>query len=207
MALLGATSLTGCNSIPSFISSGTKSIFNMATSPVSWTKDTTVIEGTLRVTNSTVSPGGSLPFSQTFASRPASVSIDNSFVTVAADTLPTVPITVPNTLATDIQFQPATISEPLMRAHTHNYQFHSTPGTRGPGAAARGAAGSPATTGSTGSGGSHDHTYSRLHTHQIPSVGSHGHPSVNIGFHTHPSNPVSVDFRINYVDMIICTKD
>ena len=55
MALLGVTSLTGCNSIPQFIAgtadvgaSASRTVFRMATSPVSWTKDTAAFDGMLK---------------------------------------------------------------------------------------------------------------------------------------------------------------
>jgi hypothetical protein len=209
MAVLGATSLTGCSSLPSFISSGSKMIFNMATSPINWTKDTSVIEGTLRVTNGTVSPGGSLPFSQTFASRPASVSASPNTTDITVNTVPTVPITVPNSNASDAQVQPFTLSIPTMRAHTHGYTFRSPASVRTPGGSLRGGAASTVSTGNSGSGNAHGHTINRLHVHTIPFIGSHGHPAPG-GFgipHGHPEGSVSVDFSVNYVDMIICTKD
>ena len=40
MALLGATTLTGCNSIPDFISTGTVTSFAQAAAPTSWTRVT-----------------------------------------------------------------------------------------------------------------------------------------------------------------------
>jgi hypothetical protein len=211
MAVLGATSLTGCSSLPSFISSGSKMIFNMATSPINWTKDTSVIEGTLRVTNGTVSPGGSFPFSSIFASRPASVSASPNTTDITVNTVPTVPITVPNSGAPDAQVQPFTLSLPTMRAHTHSYIFYTTanPSGRAPGASLRAGAATLLSTGNSGSGNAHDHTINRLHQHTIPSIGSHNHPSPG-GFgitHGHSAESVSVDFRVNYVDMIICTKD
>jgi hypothetical protein len=41
MAVLGATTLTGCNSIPSFIGAGSETIFTQSAAPTSWTRVTT----------------------------------------------------------------------------------------------------------------------------------------------------------------------
>jgi hypothetical protein len=41
MAVLGATNLTGCNSIPDFIPTGTLTTFAQAAAPTSWTRNTT----------------------------------------------------------------------------------------------------------------------------------------------------------------------
>ena len=40
MAVLGATNLTGCNSIPDFIAGGSVALFFQAAAPTSWTKST-----------------------------------------------------------------------------------------------------------------------------------------------------------------------
>jgi hypothetical protein len=43
MAVLGTTSLTGCNSIPDFIGTGSVTIFTQTAAPTSWTRVTTEI--------------------------------------------------------------------------------------------------------------------------------------------------------------------
>jgi microcystin-dependent protein len=62
MAILGLTSLTGCNSIPDFIETGTPMVFHQTTAPTSWTKSTTHDNKALRVVNGTITTGGSSPF-------------------------------------------------------------------------------------------------------------------------------------------------
>jgi len=54
MALLGATTLTGCNSIPDFIATGSVTIFTQTAAPTSWTRVTsdTADNRMLRVINS-----------------------------------------------------------------------------------------------------------------------------------------------------------
>jgi hypothetical protein len=77
MAVLGATSLTGCNSIPDFIAAGSRMLFEQSTAPTSWTKDTTSHNNkALRVVTGTAAPGGSTAFSTIFASRAVSGTIN-----------------------------------------------------------------------------------------------------------------------------------
>lgn len=81
MAVLGSTSLTGCNSIPDFIAAGTLMLFQQTAAPTSWTKDTTSHNNkALRVVTGTASPGGTTAFTSVFTSRtPAgSVSVSGS---------------------------------------------------------------------------------------------------------------------------------
>jgi hypothetical protein len=69
MAILGGTTLTGCNSIPSFIPAGTLVLFEQSTAPSSWTRSTGILgggTGTLRVVSGTVGSGGTLNFPDTF---------------------------------------------------------------------------------------------------------------------------------------------
>ena len=92
MAILGSTTLTGCNSIPDFIASGSLMLFKQSTAPTSWVKQTTHNDKTLRVVSGTVSPGGSIAFSSAFPSAstvpisaPVSVtgSVGNTTLTIA----------------------------------------------------------------------------------------------------------------------------
>jgi hypothetical protein len=69
MAVLGATNLTGCNSIPDFIGTGSIWVFHQTSAPASWTKITSLDNRALRVTNGSITDGGSNPFTGTFAGR------------------------------------------------------------------------------------------------------------------------------------------
>jgi hypothetical protein len=69
MAVLGSTSLTGCNSIPDFIAGGSLMLFQQTTAPTNWTKGTTHNNKALRVVTGTATPGGSTAFTTVFASR------------------------------------------------------------------------------------------------------------------------------------------
>jgi hypothetical protein len=76
MAILGSTSLTGCNSIPDFIAAGTLMLFQQTTAPTSWTKDTTSHNNkALRVVTGTASSGGTTAFTTVFASRTPSGTV------------------------------------------------------------------------------------------------------------------------------------
>jgi len=59
MAILGNTTLTGCNSIPDFIAAGSLMMFQQTASPTSWTKQTTHNNKALRVVSGTAGTGGS----------------------------------------------------------------------------------------------------------------------------------------------------
>jgi hypothetical protein len=86
MAILGATTLTGCNSIPDFIATSTASAFQQTNAPTSWTKDTGINESTLRVVNGTASSGGTANFSAVFTTRTVGGSVDNT--TLATTQIP-----------------------------------------------------------------------------------------------------------------------
>jgi hypothetical protein len=133
MAILGATTLTGCNSIPDFIPSGTLVLFEQETTPPSWTRSTGILgggNGTLRVTNGTVGSGGTVDFTNAFNTKSSSGSI-------AAHTLATTQIP----------------------SHTHGNASTSIQHAFNPlgGSSVRVYAGS---IGLTGGGGSHSHPFS-----------------------------------------------
>jgi hypothetical protein len=87
MAILGATTLTGCNSIPDFIATSTKTIYRGTSAPTGWTKLTDIDNCCLRVVASgALSPGGSNPFTDTFTTRSMSGTIGGS--TLATSQIP-----------------------------------------------------------------------------------------------------------------------
>jgi hypothetical protein len=92
MALLGATSLTGCSKIPNFIAAGSLMMFQQTNAPVNWTKQTTHNDKSLRVVSGTASSGGTSAFTTVFASR-----------------------TVPGTMGD------TTLTTPQIPSHVHGY--------------------------------------------------------------------------------------
>lgn len=223
MATLGITTLSGCNSIPSFIASGSKMIFRNATTPVSWTKDTTVNQGMLRVINGvTLSPGGSLTFPQVFTGpKSYSAPIGLSGVSFPGN-LPLVNATSPTTTSTDSALaqtavQPTTLTTPQLVAHTHPY---ITPNP-GPTVTALFQATDPIAPTTSASAGTFQPAGGDLaHNHSISSAGPHFHQATVSGQHTHTiafpqqhNHTVSAPqlttgpFAVSYTDIIIATKD
>ncbi len=147
MAVLGSTSLTGCNAIPDFIASGSLMLFQQTSAPTGWTKQTTHNDKALRVVTGTATPGGSTVFTSVFASRTPAGTISVSGGSVGNTTLTT----------------------PEIPSHTHGGGVSFSPGTRlitgpdtpNPAYTAPGqAAVNAASTGPAGGGGAHSHPFS-----------------------------------------------
>jgi hypothetical protein len=155
MAVLGATNLTGCNSIPDFIAGGSLVLFQQTTAPTSWTKQTTHDNKALRVVSGTATPGGSTAFSTVFASRPVSGTVGNH-----------------------------TLTTPQIPSHNHpnGSEYVNVTGVGNP---------SP----------SHPATPGTLAV--APTTGNTG----GDGVHAHPFSATALDFAVQYVDVIICSKN
>ena len=147
MAVLGATNLTGCNSIPDFIAGGSLVTFQQTSAPTSWTKQTSHNNKALRVVSGTAGSGGSTAFTSVFASR----TISNH-----------------------------TLNSGELASHTHSvhtkYLAVVTPGGTG--------------TLCDGNGGTFV---------GVPATGATGGNS--------PHGHGSLDFAVQYVDLIICSKN
>ena len=154
MSLLGATTLTGCNSIPDFIAGGSLVLFQQTTAPTSWTKQTTHDNKALRVVSGTATPGGSTAFTSVFASREVAGTVGNH-----------------------------TLTTPQIPSHDHSNgsSYVNVVGISDPtpsnGGNSRNVGGN--NTGSTGSD----------------------------GVHSHPFSATALDFAVQYVDVIICSKN
>lgn len=216
MAVLGATSLTGCSSIPSFIATGSRMVFEQTAAPTSWTKETNAAfnDVALRAVTGAVSSGGSTPFVTVFPNSPRGLAA--------------VPLTGPSGLSVNqsgtilsvnqgpslVQLTAHPLSAPEIPAHTHPYQQRST-GQNANAAgqlATRSADAVPATqvtipaSGDAGSGTAHPHGVpDNFHAHPID-TGNHFHPT-NEASHSHSFTMTARDFRLLYMDVIICTKD
>lgn len=217
MAILGTTTLIGCNSIPQFIGTGTTMVFHQTNAPTSWTKRTEADfnDIALRVI------GG--PDNTSFSPR---VGTGFTSVFIAAKGLTTVPlnvnpaaITIENTSgylttqasgsAASISLTPSTTTN--LRAHTHPYALCPTTltgadGVAQPQRAPAGTALVPVTSGpGTGQNGQHNHGVTDgQHNHPI-SPGIHNHDVSDPG-HTHIFTMTQRDFALTYVDVILCTK-
>jgi hypothetical protein len=225
MALLGATTLTGCSSIPGFISSGSKLIFENATPPTSWTKDTTHNNKALRVVNTaSLTPGGTTAFTSVFT---GSRAVQGTVVQAATGM--TVNQSVDNATGQIVSMPAAQTANVTVDGHilqlvqmaTHNHTFvargnpnytnttqrsptspqASTTLARTPGQAFQ-----TRTSGPTGQGGSHGHGASdQTHTHALGG-GAHNH-GLSATQHNHTFTGTAQNFAVNYVDLIIAIKD
>jgi hypothetical protein len=223
MAVLSIDTLTGCSSIPSFLG-GTSdtpanpsiTIFHNTTAPTNWTKNTSasINDIALRVIGGAegvgVSTGGSLPFTTVFSPKTSPIT-STTEVSGASITPNTTGIPSPtlNTVASSVVLDGATLSLAQTPAHTHSYVLFggAAPATVAVGAIpAGGAASTPFTSGSGGGPGGHSHTSPiGPHAHPISDPG-HTHPLNSQGPHSH-SFTLSQNFNIDYVDVIIATKD
>ncbi len=152
MAVLGSASLTGCNSIPDFIATGSLMLFQQSTAPINWTKQTTHNDKALRVVSGTATPGGTFSFSSVFTNR-------------------TITGTVGNT----------TLSTPQIPSHTHTI-------------------GNFTATGSSGFGEGPGNT-------DLQPGGGQSGATGGGGSHTHPFSGGQLSFAVQYVDVIICSKN
>lgn len=202
MALLSGTVLTNCYYIPEFIGSGSKMMFENASAPTSWTKDTTYNNSALRVVNGTIGNGGSTAFttiltnasvSGTVASVQSGTTFNQNLSGATIAQSSAVPGTTPGALA----------SAP---PHTHSYtSIIYSPGSAG-GATNIRYNRSTQIMGTAGSSQQHSHTFTLgAHNHTITDV-QHGH-TVTESNHDHPYTSTAQNFNVFYRDVILATKD
>lgn len=231
MAILGSTTLTGCDSIPGFIAGGSRMIFNLSTAPTSWTKitDASYSNKMLRViggaNGTALSPGGSLSFTSTFTTRgasPTQLSTQQSSANIQS-------ISQANTISGNSSSEPfgysvdnVTLSVPEMRAHTHPYQRGNYQALNLATAGTQGAPlGNPSVTNNANTSYTPPDSLpasSYQHTHGLSETPhSHGWSPISPGYqHNHPAPPSTVhhhtadvytrDFSLTYVDIIVCEK-
>ena len=158
-------------------SSGTKMLFQQTAAPTGWTKDTSHNDKALRITSGTVGTGGSVAFETAFASQTPSGSVSTSVSGTVANT----------TLS---------ISQIPSHTHTGNVDLRtnweagtSSQSPVGTGNARYdGSGSSPSfTTDATGGGGAHNHGWS--------------------GSATSTFTGTAINLDVQFVDVIICTKD
>jgi len=155
MAVLGSTSLTGCNSIPDFIGTGSLMLFQQSTAPINWTKQTTHNDKALRVVTGTATPGGTFSFSSVFTTRTWSGTVGNT-----------------------------TLSTPQIPSHTHPYTHPVQP--------------SIALVG---------RNYPKTPTIDDAIVSGNSNNTGGGGSHNHSATATSASFVVQYVDVIICSKN
>lgn len=184
------------------IPTGTKMLFVQTAAPTGWVKDTTHNDKALRLVNGTVTTGGTNTFSSTFA------TINSSAVTLTAAQIP----------AHTHSFSSITGSE--NQAHNHGVSASGTTDTQGNhahnygysvGAGGTGVAtgnGTRDSTAATDAAGNHAHNWSfsvtsgtenQSHNHNFSGTTDNG--TGGAGSHLH-----TTDLRVQYVDVIICTR-
>jgi len=168
MAVLGSTSLTGCNSIPDFIAAGSLMLFQQTSAPTGWTKQTTHNDKALRVVTGSVAPGGTFTFSAVFTDRTPTGTVGNT--TLSTPQIPSHNHTGGASFPGAIGFPVQTFPEAGSPNPSGFYPGYTAPNAK---------FSAPASTGSTGGGGAHSH----------PFTGS------------------SLSFSVQYVDLIICSKN
>ena len=232
MAILGATSLTGCDSIPDFIGANSRMVFHQNSAPaVSWTKETDVAFNNIALRVIGGSDGTALsprsngsPFTTVFIatkgltvplnSNPAAITIQSAsgYITAPGPQGSTVNRTSSNGSAVSA-VSATTITAPTMRTHFHPYTrapatLNPASGVSQPQRAPEITTLVPLTSGPAPSpaGGSHTHTVSDdQHNHPM-SPGAHAHPVTDPG-HNHTFTMTQRNFDITYVDIIICRKN
>ena len=176
MAVLGSTSLTGCNSIPAFIAAGTVAIFRQSAAPSSWSKDTSNHNNKcLRCVTGTASSGGNVAFTSAFNQKGVSGNVSTN-------------------VSTNVSVSVGNHTLSLSRIPSHSHPNGAT-GNQNINAAQPGNQGMQRTTSTnTGNAGSNQ---------------AHSHPGGGNASSNASSNfsGSSIDLRVQYVDVIQCSKN
>jgi hypothetical protein len=186
------------------IPSGTAMLFVQTSAPTGWTKSTTHNDKALRVVSGSVSTGGTVGFTTAFASKSVAGSISST--TQGGSVSTSVSGSVSGSVGS------TTLSTSEMPSHGHTATdngvgitvYDSSVAGGGPyGTVARAAtqsAGAGLTINNTGGGGSHNHSWSGSFSGSASSTftgSSHGHTFTG----------TAIDLAVQYVDVIIATKN
>lgn len=203
---------------------GTALVFAQTAAPTGWTKSTTHDNKALRVVTGAASSGGSVAFTTAFASQSvsgtiASTTATNQNTTAAGSVSTSVSGSNTGTTATGTVGS-TTLSSTQIPSHNHQSVVNAASGnvTWGSGGTISGvnasayASGTGAYTSSTGGGGSHNHSLTMdSHTHTWSGSASssftgtaHTHTQ---DAHNHTFSGTAINLAVQYVDVIIATKD
>jgi len=200
---VGTIGSTGFSSFPS----GTAMVFAQTSAPTGWTKSTTHNDKALRVVSGTASSGGSTAFSTVFAAR----TIATANLPAHTHSVPTHTHTFSATSGTESADHTHTVSGTTASSGAH---FH-TMGTNnalnaGSGASANLIPGGSNDYGTTTTDGVHTHTFSAtssgrsaVHTHTVSGT-TNASSASDTGS---TGSGTALDFAVQYVDVIIATKD
>jgi len=199
---------TGTSPIPS----GSAMLFVQTAAPTGWTKSTTHDNKALRVVSGAASSGGSVAFTTAFASQGVAGTIGNTTATNQATTATNQNTTAGGSVSTSVSgsVSGTTLSTGEMPSHAHSISNMSTAGVpNGAFNTAWVAAGTYGTNAEGGSG-SHSHGWSgsgsssftgTAHTH---TQNSHNHTQ---DAHNHSFTGTAINLAVQYVDVIVATKD
>ena len=223
MAVLGATTLTGCEFIEQFLG-GTdpitgepyRCVFNSTNPSVSWTKETSLVynNAALRVTTGDgYDTGGSAAFT-TVLSSGKSIGLSIQQRTVGPTLNVTLNPSPANVTATAASLYPGgapvTVGSSTLAdlpLHTHNFNRHETiPMTPAAPQRVNATLSAARQTGDRGGSIQHAHNINaNPHTHGI--TGTHTHTVTGSHGHTPPGPGTQENFAVLYRDVIIARKD
>ena len=190
---------------------GTALLFQQTAAPTGWTKSTTHDNKALRVVNGTASSGGSVAFTTAFASQAVSGSIGNTTATNQAQTATNIAQTQGGSvsLSGGGSVSAHTLSTPEIPSHTHSYTGQAANQGINNNSSVQGGSNTGLTTGATGGGGGHSHgftnpTYSFSGSSHNHTQNSHNHTQ---DAHNHTFTGTAINLAVQYVDVIIATKD
>lgn len=196
--------LTNVTSIPSFIATGTRMIFEQTAAPTSWVKETTLGNNrSLRVTTGTAAPGGTVAFDTVFV---AARAVTGTNVAVAAGGAVAQNVSAGSVVSNGANIDANSLSVAQLASHTHGYTRNSL-NLRGT-PLAQGAAQvcvAPEigdTTGGNGSNGAHGHG-SPAHGHGFTHL-QHAHGFTGTS-HNHTWSG-STNLDVLYLDVIVAAK-
>lgn len=208
------------------IPAGTAMLFVQTAAPTGWTKSATHNNKALRVVSGTASSGGSVAFTTAFASQ--AVSGTNSSYTLTTTDIPghTHSFSYSGTtslMSNDHTHYTSGTTGTVSADHNHSISGNTNLVTNFPGGAS--AANGAQTAGNTGGtqvtfsgttgGASANHTHSfgatsggvsANHSHTFSGSGTTGSTGSS-GGHTHTFTGTAIDLAVQYVDVIIATKD
>jgi hypothetical protein len=193
----GGVNVTGTVTATTFsgawanIPAGTVMLFVQTSAPTGWTKSTAHNDKALRVVSGSASSGGSVAFTTAFASQAVTG-------TVASYTLTTADIPSHNHSATSTSTSTSSVTD---SGHTHNYdRSGSNTGVYQPGAVgATGSLNYTATATTSATTGISVSTSTSTST----TIGNTG----GGGGHSHGFSAPNINLAVQYVDVIIATKD
>jgi hypothetical protein len=172
-------------------------LFVQTAAPTGWTKSTAHDNKALRVVSGAASTGGSVAFTTAFASQAVSGSNASTTATNQAQTATNIAATPTGSVGN------TTLTVTQIPGHTHNVVAAVNSNGRFTATGCSGASGSTRTTDAgTGGNGAHNHTFTGNSFNL--SQNSHNHTQ---DAHTHTFTGTAINLAVQYVDVIIATKD